>query len=265
MLMAQALFHGDTLDLCLSTPLIKQLLGQSCCLADLEGLDQTLHHGLTSWLQEEDSSALEDLTFTCTLVCPWSGETADVPLRANGRATRVTEDNKVEYVECFAEFRLQGSVQAELEAFREGFWKVLPPKCLQVFTPDEFSLLLSGVPSIDVEDWYCNTQYASGVAPTDDIVLWFWRLLRSLKQEEKALLLKFATASPRVPSGGFACLQGLGGLSKFTISLMPGLNKIPKASTCFNLLRLSSYSCEQQLRDKTLIALRYGCEGFEFA
>ena len=31
---------------------------------------------------------------------------------------------QVEYVECFAEFRLQGSVQAELEAFREGFWKV---------------------------------------------------------------------------------------------------------------------------------------------
>ena len=44
-----------------------QLLGQSCCLADLEGLDQALHHGLTSWLQEEDSSALEGIGIFCTM------------------------------------------------------------------------------------------------------------------------------------------------------------------------------------------------------
>ena len=34
---------------------------------------------------------------------------------------------------------------------------------MQVFTPDEFSLLLSGVPSIDVKDWKRHTK-ARGVA-----------------------------------------------------------------------------------------------------
>ena len=29
---------------------------------------------------------------------------------------------------------------------------------MQVFTPNEFSLILSGVPRIDVEDWQRNTE-----------------------------------------------------------------------------------------------------------
>jgi hypothetical protein len=89
--------------------------------------------------------------------------------------------------------------------------------------------------------------------------------VRSLKEEEKALLLKFATGSPCVPAGGFKNLLGLGGLTMFHIQEMEGVNKIPHASTCFNTLKLSSYSSEQDLRDKTLIAIRFGCEGFEFS
>jgi hypothetical protein len=46
-----------------------------------------------------------------------------------------------------------------------------------------------------------------GFSPSDDIVVWFWRLVHSLKEEEKALLLKFATGSPRAPAGGFSTLQ----------------------------------------------------------
>ena len=41
--------------------------------------------------------------------------------------------------------------------------------------------------------------------------------------------------------------------------------QVPSAQTCFNLLLLSNYSCEQELRNKVLIAIRYGCEGFEFS
>ena len=46
-----------------------------------------------------------------------------------------------------------------------------------------------------------------GFSPSDDIVVWFWKLVHSLKEEEKALLLKFATGSPRAPAGGFSTLQ----------------------------------------------------------
>ena len=56
---------------------------------------------------------------------------------------------------------------------------------------------------------HCMTQSVQyrGLSPSDDIVVWFWRLVHSLKEEEKALLLKFATGSPRAPAGGFSTLQ----------------------------------------------------------
>ena len=50
------------------------------------------------------------------------------------------------------------------------------------------------------------SQY-QGFNRADDIMIWFWKLVKSLKEEEKALLLKFATGSPRTPAGGFASLQ----------------------------------------------------------
>jgi len=46
-----------------------------------------------------------------------------------------------------------------------------------------------------------------GLNESHEIIVWFWKLVHSLKEEEKALLLKFATGSPRVPASGFASLQ----------------------------------------------------------
>lgn len=40
--------------------------------------------------------------------------------------------------------------------------------------------------------------------------------------------------------------------------------QIPMASTCFNMLKLTSYSSEKHLKDKLLIAIRHGAEGFSF-
>lgn len=41
--------------------------------------------------------------------------------------------------------------------------------------------------------------------------------------------------------------------------------QIPMASTCFNMLKLTSYSSEKHLKDKLLVAIRHGAEGFWFA
>ena len=48
-------------------------------------------------------------------------------------------------------------------------------------------------------------QYAPGVP--ENTKVWFWKLVHSLREEEKALLLKFSTGSPCVPVGGFKNLQ----------------------------------------------------------
>ena len=35
---------------------------------------------------------------------------------------------------------------------------MIPVEYLRIFTPDQFSLLLSGIPTIDVDDWQANTE-----------------------------------------------------------------------------------------------------------
>eukprot|EP00731_Ephydatia_muelleri_P016647 Em0009g1071a len=265
MVFATVVFHGDTLSLNLAKPLIKQLLGLSLVHPnDLQFVDKELHHGLTEWLQSTDIHLQElELNFSCTLLSPLDNSIVDIPMVEGGRSLQVCQGNKLEYVKNLSHFKIEGSVHKELHSFLSGFWEVIPKEVLRVFNPDEFSLILSGVPTIDVEDWCAHTEY-QGLASTTALVHWFWRLVRSLKEEEKALLLKFSTGSPRVPAGGFANLQGLMGAVRFRILLVPGIDKVPMASTCFNTLKLTEYSCEQSLRDKVLIAIRYGCEGFEF-
>lgn len=76
-------------------------------------------------------------------------------------------------------------------------------------------LLLSGMPEIDVEDWFRNTEYTSGYSVLEPVVQvslsrmlsitallqlsrvpapqWFWEIVRRLTQEERILLLQFVT------------------------------------------------------------------------
>ena len=51
----------------------------------------------------------------------------------------------------------------------------------------------------------CRLQYKQCTAE-DDVIKWFWNIVTPLKEEEKALLMKFSTGSPCVPLGGFAAL-----------------------------------------------------------
>ncbi len=78
-----------------------------------------------------------------------------------------------------------------------------------------------------------------GVTASDDIIVWFWTLVASLKQEEKALLLKFSTGSPNVPAGGFSQLHGLSGPTLFNITLISGKDKVRSGKS---LGRINNYS-----------------------
>lgn len=102
--------------------------------------------------------------------------------------------------------------------------------------------MLSGVPEIDVADWRSNAEYAGYSADSPEVVL-FWQVIEMMSQAERALLLQFVTGAARVPSEGFAGLQGSNGLQRFTISedSNPEPDTLPSASTCFNLLKLPRY------------------------
>lgn len=69
-----------------------------------------------------------------------------------------------------------------------------------------------------------------------------------------------------MPLEGFKALQGVNGPQKFQIHKAYGPpTRIPQAHTCFNQLDLNEYETKEQLRERLLLAIREGSEGFGFA
>eukprot|EP00731_Ephydatia_muelleri_P024575 Em0016g846a len=126
-------------------------------------------------------------------------------------------------------------------------------------TDQNKELLISGLPDINVDDWKANTEYSSGYDKDTAVIQWFWELVYCFDRKELATLLQFATGSSRVPLGGFCNLVGATGLCKFTISRIEYTpNKLPAASTCFNLLKLPEYPTKEILRERLQLALTCG-------
>lgn len=91
-------------------------------------------------------------------------------------------------------------------------------------------------------------------------------MLRSFSQEERALFLQFVTGTAKVPLDGFKALQGSDGVKRFNIhKAHNGAHLLPTAHTCFNQLDLPEYSTEEVLREKLLVAIKEGGQGFGFA
>lgn len=69
----------------------------------------------------------------------------------------------------------------------------------------------------------------------------------------------------QVPLEGFQSLQGADGVKKFNIHKAYGTHLLPTAHTCFNQLDLPEYASEETMKEKLLVAIREGSEGFGFA
>lgn len=115
-----------------------------------------------------------------------------------------------------------------------------------------------------MEDWAANTLY-NGYEANSPQIEWFWALVRDLTASDRLALLAFVTGSSAVPAAGFARLPGLGREQKFSIMRLEDSALLPRASTCFNLLKLPAYATREILEQKLLIVLRYGVSGFTFS
>lgn len=89
---------------------------------------------------EEDFTVTEDHFGEIKSVELWPGG-ADIP---------VTEANKKEYVEAVVEYRITKRVQEQSQAFRTGFFEIIPPELIDVFDEREMELLIGGMTEIDM-------------------------------------------------------------------------------------------------------------------
>ena len=132
---------------------------------------------------------------------------------------------------------------------------MISPDLLSLFCAPELQVLISGSQSgLSVSDLKCHTRYAGGYLSVDRHISRFWSIVeKELSVEDQGLLLKFVTACERPPSLGFAGLQ-----PPFTIQKVDCSDdqRLPTASTCFNVLKLPTYSSQKVMKEKLLQAIR---------
>lgn len=116
----------------------------------------------------------------------------------DGANILVTDENKAEYVRLMAHHRMTAAISPQIDAFLSGFYDLVPPELVCIFSPTELELLICGLPEVNIEELRQQTEYHQYRAG-DDIIVWFWDALRSFNREERALFLQFVTGTSKVP------------------------------------------------------------------
>ena len=80
-------------------------------------------------------------------------------LITNGRNISVTEENKKEYVKLVCQMKMTGAIRKQIDSFLEGFYEIIPKRLISIFNEQELELLISGLPSIDLDDLKSNSEY----------------------------------------------------------------------------------------------------------
>lgn len=92
-----------------------------------------------------------------------------------------------------------------------------------------------------------------------------WEILEDFGKEDRACFIQFVTGTSKVPIEGFKALIGANGPQKFQVHKSFDPLKLPTSHTCFNQLDLPEYSSKEVLKQKLLLAIQEGKEGFGFA
>jgi E3 ubiquitin-protein ligase HUWE1 len=259
----KAVADGYLLDAHFTRSLYKHMLGIQPTHHDMEAIDPDYYRNLKTILEYNLLDVGLDLTFS--IEDHSFGRSQVIDLIPNGRSVPVTEENKEEYVRLVCQHRMTTSIQSQIKSYLAGFYELVSPELIAIFSPRELELLISGLPDIDVHDLKEHTDYV-GWKSTDQEITWFWNILFGLTRNEKASFLQFVTGSSKVPLSGFADLQGMRGVQKFAIHKMSNKKgALMSAHTCFNSLDLPNYDSEDEMKQKFLFAINEGGGGFLFA
>lgn len=238
---------------------LSKLLHSFNQLNELPSLDPEIYKNLMFLKSYEGD--VEDLGLTHTVVHQVFGEQKEIELIPGGGNVAVTNCNKTRYIHLVANYYLNTQIREQCAAFRMGLSDLIDPRWLQMFNEPELQVLISGKSGrIDMDDLKANTRYAGGYYALDKRVAWFWQALASFTPSEQAAFLRFTTSCQRAPSLGFNSLTPQFCLQKVAIRNDDEL--LPSSSTCFNTLKLPTYSSYKVLRAKLLTSISAGA-GFE--
>jgi hypothetical protein len=262
-IMGKALFDNQITPVHLVQVMYKHIMGWPVTLRDLEHIDDQIYRNLCELLDFDDVSMLY-LEFVVTE--DHLGVTETVELVPGGDERSVDNNNLPEYLDAQLRYRMMNRVKFQLVELLRGFYDVVPEPLLSVFDFQELELLLHGLPNIDMDDWFRNTEYTGEFAgnASHKVVTWYWDIVRGFEQEQKAKLLQFVTGTAGVPVQGFGCLQGSdGNIRKFTIFGDKNVKVFPRAHTCFNRIDMPIYKTKAEMQKYLTMAISMESTGFD--
>ena len=144
-MVGKALFDGHYMDCYFAKPLYKMIIGEDLTFKDLEDLDNDYYKNLL-WSIDNDVTDIEQYF---SVDKDFFGKREEVELIPGGRHIKVTNDNKLKYIEKRVHFFLYGQVSEQIDAFLSGFHELIPKELIRIFDYKELELLISGLPNFD--------------------------------------------------------------------------------------------------------------------
>lgn len=86
-------------------------------------------------------------------------------------------------------------------------------------------------------------RYSGGFVGMDRTIRRFWSVMESMNETERAALLRFVTSCERPPPLGFESMHPP--FCVHRVGIRTDDERLPTASTCFNTLKLPTYSSEK--------------------
>lgn len=111
---------------------------------------------------------------------------------------RVSYSDRKEFVEKSVEFMF-ARLQPSVDAFRRGINAVFDGCEGEYLQGRDLMEMVVGVGDVDVEELQKATQY-EGYECDDQVIVWFWEILKEIKTSQRIAFLQFATARSRLPT-----------------------------------------------------------------
>lgn len=251
-----AIYNNVILDIHFPMVVYRKLMGKLGTFEDLKTSHPTLANSLQQFLDYEGDVAEAFLQPFCIGSKDVFGHPHVHLLKENGDNLIVTNDTRQEFVDLYADFLLNKSVEKQFRAFKRGFLMVTDESPIKMlFHPDEIELLVCGSKHFDFQALESAAEYDGGYTSDSTVIRNFWEVIHEFTEDQKRQLLQFTTGSDRIPIGGFSKLK--------LIVARNGSDseRLPTSHTCFNVLLLPEYRTKEKLRERLLKAITYS-KGF---
>ncbi|XP_070496016.1 E3 ubiquitin-protein ligase TRIP12 isoform X2 [Chironomus tepperi] len=292
--MAKAVMDSRMLDLPLSTPFYRWILGEenSLNLADLNQVAPEVQ-GTLLRLNEivkkreiiqtdptldamEKTEKIEALDLDGCLIADLGLDFVlpgyqNIELRRGGRDIPVTIHNLHQYISLVTHWFLVEGVSRQFESFREGFNSVFPIHHLRIFYPEELENVFCGSGTANFQKWdarmladCCRADH--GFTQDSLAIQYFYDILSDYNRDDQRLFLQFVTGTPRLPTGGFKALTPpLTVVRKKVDGNQSPDEYLPSVMTCVNYLKIPEYSSREVMKEKLRIAASEGSMSFHLS